>query len=219
LVSFFVERQPSTPTTPNSPVPSPPLPNDQIIDSQIRSCRNRVAAEFPDQSAASITVYLASRDSAGNAVVKWQTRSGASGFCRMNVFANLVEFRVLSWGQQPEPPQSPQPPQPPQPSPPPPTNRNLTCYGQIRDLDFAVQSSSRDCIFTRVDFWRRGTNQLIGQSVLTYGGKDANGLDIFRGNIGGMADVTVINLSTPYIYVGSQVSVKYDASWGRGACK
>lgn len=209
LVSFFVERQPSPPATPNSPMPSPPAPSDQIIDSQIRSCRNRAAAEFPNQSP---SAYLDSRDSAGNAIVNWQTRNGASGFCRMNAYANLLEFRVVSWGQPVQPPAPPQPPSPP-------ANRDLSCSGQIRDLDFVVQSSGRDLVFTRVDFWRRSANQLVGQSLLTYDGKDQNGLDVFRGNIGGMADVAVINLSTPSIYPGSQVSVRYDASWGRGTCR
>jgi hypothetical protein len=212
LVGFVVEGMGQSGGLP-TPVPSPspsPIPS-QITTTQLNRCKSRVSSEFAGLSLSAISVFPVAPDSAGNAVINWGTQTGATGLCRVDATNRVVEFRVQQWGKPPTPV--------PPPSPPPPPQVERSCTGMLNNLDFVVIYDSRRQAFTRVDFWRQGTNQLVGQALLNYDGQDNNGQDIFLGSVGGMADVAVVNLSRNQVYPGSQVSVKYDAAWGRGTCR
>jgi len=205
VIGFVVENQnppTPTPTQPIRPTPAPTVTNDQL-----RSCKSRVGVEFANLPMSSINVYPDRIDSQGTAAIAWETRSRAYGSCRVDTSNNLREFRVDSWGDRPVSPT------------PPPVVNNLVCAGPLRDLSFIVNYDGRIHAFTRIEFWRQQGRQFIADARLSYAGRDNQGRDIYRGAVAAMAEVVVVDLSNFGVRPGSEISVKYDGSWGRGTCR
>lgn len=84
-------------SNPTPPTPSPTPGGGQASIGQLQSCRSFVAAQF---SPANATVFSGSPDVRGNAIVEWRTSSGASGYCRMDNFNNIIDFVVENPGEQ-----------------------------------------------------------------------------------------------------------------------
>jgi hypothetical protein len=117
-VSSATVSQISTPSPTPSPTSSPTPSPDNTTNDQLQSCRNSVGAQYPNAPYADISVNASAQDAQGNAIVNWQTRSGASGFCRVDAANNIADFVVT---RDPAPSPSPVPPVsqvPPSPRPP-----------------------------------------------------------------------------------------------------
>lgn len=99
---------------------------------------------------------------------------------------------------------------------------DLICRGEMKaaDLVFSVPFT-RDAGFTRpVEFRRRETGaRLVESSPLRFDRTNDQGQRIYRGHVGGMADVVLVDLAKTQPRAGSEVSVGYDGRWGRGVCR
>lgn len=112
---------------------------------------------------------------------------------------------------------------PPGPSPRPPVQEpnqdslSMTCPGNIQgSVDFTAYFT-RESGFSRIDLRPPAGNVIT--TNLSYNGKNQEGQSIWRGSVAGMADVTLVHLSTAPARRGDQVSVGYDGRWGRGTCR
>ncbi len=98
---------------------------------------------------------------------------------------------------------------------------DLICRGDMKaaDLVFSVRFT-RDAGFTGpVEFRRRETGaRVVESSPLRFDRTNAQGQRIYRGHVGGMADVVLVDLAEKQPRAGSEVSVGYDGRWGRGVC-
>jgi hypothetical protein len=88
----------SRPPASDSPAsrPSPqPSPSSQPSTSTglLNSCQSEVAARLAGVQASNINVESSSVDAGGNAIVNWNNPAGQSGFCRIDPFGNIIEFR------------------------------------------------------------------------------------------------------------------------------
>ncbi|WP_204102367.1 MULTISPECIES: hypothetical protein [Spirulina sp. CCY15215] len=88
--------RPSSPR-PSSPQPSSPQPSTSSQPSTstglLNSCQNEVAARLAGTQANNVNVESSSVDAGGNAIVNWNSPAGQSGFCRVDPFGNIIEFR------------------------------------------------------------------------------------------------------------------------------
>jgi len=98
-------------------------------------------------------------------------------------------------------------------------NLQMTCPGaiEVNDINFTV-FFTREAGFSRIEFRRRSSGQLIAEAFLSYDRENAQGQAIWRGSVNDAASVTLIHLSTGPGQPGDQVSVSYDGQWGRGTC-
>jgi hypothetical protein len=113
-------------------------------------------------------------------------------------------------------------PKPPEPTPsvenPEPDDLNLICRGTIQErVDFSVYFT-REWGFNRIEFRPRSSGATL-TGDLDYSGKNEQGQDLWKGSVNAMADVVLVHLSTAAAQPGDQVSVRYDAGWGRGLCE
>ena len=102
---------------------------------------------------------------------------------------------------------------------------DMLCRGTIHrasgsNILFSVPWSSGRGFEQRVEFRNNRTGANISRSSrLRFDRKNDKGQRIYRGNVSGMADVTLINLSRSFQpRPGGEVSVNFDGQWGRGAC-
>lgn len=96
-------------------------------------------------------------------------------------------------------------------------NLSMTCPGNIQgSVDFTAYFT-RESGFSRIDLRPPAGNVITAN--LSYSGKNQEGQSIWRGSVAGMADVTLVHLSTAPARRGDQVSVGYDNRWGRGTCR
>ncbi len=102
---------------------------------------------------------------------------------------------------------------------------DITCRGTIQrahshDISFSVPWSPNTGFEQRVQFRNARTGIDISRSSrLRFDRKNDKGQRIYRGNVSGMADVTLINLSRSFQpRPGGQISVNFDGQWGRGTC-
>lgn len=102
---------------------------------------------------------------------------------------------------------------------------DIQCRGTIHraradDITFSVPWSPNTGFEQRVKFRNARTGAGMSQSSrLRFDRKNDQGQRIYRGNVSGMADVTLINLSRSFQpRPGGQISVNFDGQWGRGAC-
>ncbi|MEM9542031.1 MAG: hypothetical protein AAGA60_21360 [Cyanobacteria bacterium P01_E01_bin.42] len=78
-------QQPTTRPSPSSQ----PSTSTGLLD----SCQNEVAARLAGVQASNVDVESSSVDAGGNAIVNWNSPAGQSGFCRIDPFGNIIEFR------------------------------------------------------------------------------------------------------------------------------
>ncbi|MFO1423325.1 MAG: hypothetical protein U1F70_06675 [Candidatus Competibacteraceae bacterium] len=102
---------------------------------------------------------------------------------------------------------------------------DIVCRGTINrahadDIAFSVPWSPNTGFERKVEFRNARTGAGISQSSrLRFDRKNDKGQRIYRGNVSGMANVTLINLSRFFQPPpGGQVSVNFDGQWGRGTC-
>ena len=102
---------------------------------------------------------------------------------------------------------------------------DMVCRGTINrahadNISFSVPWSPNTGFEQRVKFRNARTGAGISQSSrLRFDRKNDKGQRIYRGNVSGMADVTLINLSRFFQPPPrGQVSVNFDGQWGRGTC-
>ena len=102
---------------------------------------------------------------------------------------------------------------------------DMLCRGTIHrthadNISFSVPWSPNTGFEQRVKFRNARTGAGISQSSrLRFDRKNDKGQRIYRGNVSGMADVTLINLSRFFQPPPrGQVSVNFDGQWGRGTC-
>lgn len=95
----------------------------------------------------------------------------------------------------------------------------MTCTGSItvNDIDFTAHFT-REGGFSRIELARPATGEVFAESFLSYDGQNDQGEDIWRGDVAGMADVTLVHLAQGPAQIGDEVSVGYDGQWGRGTC-
>ena len=74
-------RQPSTSSQPSTST------------GLLNSCQSEVAARLAGVQAGNVQVESSSVDAGGNAIVTWNSPAGQSGFCRVDPFGNIIEFR------------------------------------------------------------------------------------------------------------------------------
>lgn len=91
-------RSNPSPASRPSPTPQPssrPSPSSQPSTSTglLNSCQNEVAARLAGVQAGNVGVESSSVDAGGNAIVTWNSPAGQSGFCRVDPFGNIIEFR------------------------------------------------------------------------------------------------------------------------------
>lgn len=99
------------------------------------------------------------------------------------------------------------------------------CRGTIRrahsdNVRFSVPWTPNAGFEQRIKFRndRTGSN-MPHSSRLRYDRRNDKGQRIYRGNVNGMADVTLIHLSrSSNPRPGGEVSVNFDGQWGRGTC-
>ena len=102
---------------------------------------------------------------------------------------------------------------------------DILCQGTIHrthgdNVSFSVPWSPNTGFEQRVKFRNARTGAGLSQSSrLRFDQKNDQGQRIYRGNVSGMANVTLINLSRSFQpRPGGQVSVNFDGQWGRGTC-
>lgn len=102
---------------------------------------------------------------------------------------------------------------------------DIVCRGTIHranseNISFSVPWSPNTGFEQKVEFRNARTGAGISQSSrLRFDRKNDKGQRIYRGNVSGMADVTLINLSRFFQpKPGGQISVNFDGQWGRGTC-
>ena len=101
---------------------------------------------------------------------------------------------------------------------------DILCRGTIHragdDITFSVSWSPNTGFEQRVKFRNARTGVDISRSSrLRFDRKNDKGQRIYRGNVSGMADITLINLSRFFQpRPGGQISVNFDGQWGRGTC-
>lgn len=102
----------------------------------------------------------------------------------------------------------------------------LQCTGTINraradNVRFSVPWNQRHGFEQRIQFRNARTGKELSQSSrLRYDRNNDKGQRIYRGHVGGMADVTLINLSRSFSpRVDGQISVSLDGQWGRGTCR
>lgn len=102
---------------------------------------------------------------------------------------------------------------------------NLVCRGTIHrahgdNIVFTVPWSPNTSFEQKVEFRNARTSTGISRSSrLRFDRTNDQGQRIYRGNVAGMANVTLINLSE-FVQPtsGGQISVNLDGQWGRGTC-
>jgi hypothetical protein len=82
-----------TATTP-TPAPTPTPIGASATYDQLNSCKTQVGNAFRTVPLTDINVYAGSPDANGNAIVRWETRTRITGFCRVNASNNVVELIV-----------------------------------------------------------------------------------------------------------------------------
>ncbi|MDS4031190.1 MAG: hypothetical protein RKO66_14130, partial [Candidatus Contendobacter sp.] len=102
---------------------------------------------------------------------------------------------------------------------------DILCRGTIHrahsdDISFSVPWSPNTGFEQKVEFRNARTGAGLSQSSrLRFDRKNDKGQRIYRGNVSGMANVTLINLSRFFQPPpGGQISVNFDGQWGRGTC-
>jgi hypothetical protein len=102
---------------------------------------------------------------------------------------------------------------------------DILCRGTIHrahgdNISFSVPWSPNTGFEQRVEFRDARTGAGLSKSSrLRFDRKNDKGQRIYRGNVSGMANVTLINLSRFFQPPpGGQVSVNFDGQWGRGTC-
>ena len=102
---------------------------------------------------------------------------------------------------------------------------DILCRGVIhransKNISFSVPWSPNTGFEQKVEFRNIRTGAGISQSSrLRFDRKNDKGQRIYRGNVSGMASVTLINLSRFFQpKPGGQISVNFDGQWGRGTC-
>lgn len=102
---------------------------------------------------------------------------------------------------------------------------DILCRGTIDrahgdNISFSVPWSPNTGFEQRVKFYNARTGAGMSQSSrLRFDRKNDKGQRIYRGNVSGMANVTLINLSRFFQpRPGGQISVNFDGQWGRGTC-
>ncbi|MDS4042423.1 MAG: hypothetical protein RKP20_14760 [Candidatus Competibacter sp.] len=102
---------------------------------------------------------------------------------------------------------------------------NILCRGTIHrahgdDISFSVPWSPNTGFEQKVEFRNARTGAGLSQSSrLRFDRKNDKDQRIYRGNVSGMANVTLINLSRFFQpRPGGQISVNFDGQWGRGTC-
>ena len=101
---------------------------------------------------------------------------------------------------------------------------DIQCRGTIHragdDITFSVPWSPNTGFEQRVKFRNARTGAGMSQSSrLRFDRKNDKGQRIYRGNVSGMADVTLVHLSRSFQpRPGGQISVNFDGQWGRGTC-
>ncbi|MGK7923681.1 MAG: hypothetical protein AB4290_00255 [Spirulina sp.] len=81
--------QPSSRPSPQPSTSSQPTTSTGLLN----SCQNEVAARLAGVQASKVNVESSSVDAGGNAIVNWNSPAGQSGFCRVDPFGNIIEFR------------------------------------------------------------------------------------------------------------------------------
>jgi hypothetical protein len=102
---------------------------------------------------------------------------------------------------------------------------DLVCRGTIHrangdNLVFTIPWSPNTGFEQEVEFRNARTGAGISRSSrLRFDRPNDQGQRIYRGDVAGMADVTLINLSG-FVQPppGGQISVNLDGQWGRGTC-
>ena len=102
---------------------------------------------------------------------------------------------------------------------------DLVCRGTIHrangdNLVFTIPWSPNTGFEQEVEFRNARTGAGISRSSrLRFDRPNDQGQRIYRGDVAGMADVTLINLSE-FVQPppGGQISVNLDGQWGRGTC-
>ena len=102
---------------------------------------------------------------------------------------------------------------------------DILCRGTIHrthgdNISFSVPWSPNTGFEQRVEFRNARTGAGLSQSSrLRFDRKNDKGQRVYRGNVSGMANVTLINLSR-FVQPppGGQISVNFDGQWGRGTC-
>jgi hypothetical protein len=102
---------------------------------------------------------------------------------------------------------------------------DILCRGTIHrahddNISFSVPWSPNTGFEQKVEFRNTRTGAGISRSSrLRFDRKNDKGQRIYRGNVSGMANVTLINLSRFFQpRPGGQISVNLDGQWGRGTC-
>ena len=98
-------------------------------------------------------------------------------------------------------------------------NLQMTCTGSItvNDIDFTAYFT-REAGFSQIDLKRPDTGEVFANSTLSFDGQNDQGESIWRGDVAGMASVTLVHLSRNPAQLGDEISVGYDGQWGRGTC-
>ncbi|NCA72445.1 MAG: hypothetical protein EOM91_20740 [Sphingobacteriia bacterium] len=71
---------------------------------------------------------------------------------------------------------------------------------------------------TVADVHRETGARVVESSPLRFDRTNDQGQRIYRGHVGGMADVVLVDLAETQPRAGSEISVGYDGRWGRGVC-
>lgn len=101
---------------------------------------------------------------------------------------------------------------------------DIVCRGTIYryggdNLSFSVPWSPNTGFEQEVEFRNARTGAGIAKSSrLRYDRENNQSQGIYRGDVSGMADVTLVDLAEFQPRPGTQVSVAYDNQWGRGTC-
>ncbi|AMW27653.1 MULTISPECIES: hypothetical protein [Arthrospira] len=101
---------------------------------------------------------------------------------------------------------------------------DIVCRGTIfrtdaDNLSFSVPWSPNTGFEQEVEFRNARTGAGIAQSSrLKFDRTNDQGQRLYRGNVSGMASVTLIDLAEFQPRPGTKVSVSYDGQWGRGTC-
>jgi len=99
-------------------------------------------------------------------------------------------------------------------------NLQMTCTGSIgvNDVDYSA-FFTREAGFSRIEFRRRSSGQLIAETFLSFDQKNDKGQAIWRGGVNDAASVTLVHLANRPAQPGDQISVGYDGQWGRSTCR
>ena len=98
---------------------------------------------------------------------------------------------------------------------------DLICRGDMpaANLSFSTTFTHGAGFNGPVTFSNRDTGaRMVASSPLRFDRTNDQGQAIYRADVGGMADVVLIDLARTQPGVGSEVSVGYDGRWRRGVC-